>query len=485
MNLKRKTKALFWICAVILVACMAWFSVSCSKPDDSENTTEAPVVKTAVKPNVIFILVDTLRADFVGAYGAKHPTPVFDMLAKKGVTFNKAIAPSSWTVPSIASIFTGMYPQKHGLTDGVAIHVQVFKQQGMPDEYETLAESFKKAGYTTFCATANSHLASKYGYDAGFDHFKMFKFQTGDAIEQTVKEWKPLLENASKETGYFLFLHWVDPHHPYEPQEPYLSNINPNYLKDAGKVLSDTGPPVLYEQGYFKEYPKALGVMKDIYNSEVLWTDASVGRVLADLPGVGDSMVVLTSDHGEAFAEHASMLHGYDLFQETVHVPLVIIWPDKKGAGTKVDTPVSLVDLPPTLLRFVNVKPPDEYEGIDLTPLVEGKQPPPRLIWSHLDKNGDYRWYTVFEDNLKFKLNIPITKTKKQKKAGKPRRYLFDLANDPYERKNLTKTKSQDALRLDALLKNEMKKPPLVEPETIKTDVEQGLADTFRSHGYL
>lgn len=487
--MKKSNSTILWF-AFALIVLIVFLFLACEKKttqDDPSNIAGNASLQKSVRPNVIFLLVDTLRSDFVGKYGAKHATPIFDMLASQGVMFENAYAPSSWTVPSIASIFTGMYPQRHGLVDGVAVHVQVFKQQKMPDQYETVAESFKKAGYTTFCVTTNAHLDPKYGYDAGFDYFSMYKFQGAQVLEQAVSEWKDLLEQASKTTGYFLYLHWIDPHHPYAPQEPYISRIRPDYLEKVGRTLDDIGPEKLREMGYFKDYPETLSVMKDVYNSEVLLADDSVGKVLKILPDIGRSMIVFTSDHGEAFNEHNSMLHGYDLFQETLHVPLFLIYPDKRGAGTVIKAPVNLVDLPPTLLSFANIKAPSDYQGVDLSPLITGGQIPERKIWAHLDKNGQYRWEAVFENQLKYSNHFASAKPKERSNTKKKLlgEYLFDLSDDPGETKNILSAKAAEAASLKTALQNEMKGPPLITPEIVERLATEELRDKFRSHGYL
>ena len=481
-----KRKNLIFIVLLIFSATILF--CSCNKGND----TPAPTTPVAVKkPNIIVIIVDTLRTDYVGAYGAKHLTPVFDMLATQGALFEKAYAPSSWTVPSMASIFTGMYPQSHGLTNGITVVVKVFKQQQIPEKYVTLAESLKETGYKTFCVTANAHIDEKYGYNRGFDHFKMFKFREGQTIEETIEKWKPMLDEASATTGYFLLMHWVDPHHPYEPREPFISNINPDYLKDAGRVLEDTGPANLSNQGYFKEFPKALDVLKDIYNSEVLWADASVGRVLNILPDVGQSLLIYTSDHGEAFGEHETFLHGYDLYQETIHIPLLMVYPDRTGAGTKIDTPVSLVDIPASILGFAKAKPPKEYEGIDLFDLVSGKTIAQRYIWSHLDKNKEYRWFSVFDGDLKYMEHHPPAKEISSLKTPMSKdslpfvSYIFDLSKDYGEKNSLTYTRPKDKFRYGKLLGKQMNRPPLVKPKTIKTEVDEEFMDKFKQFGYL
>ena len=439
-------------------------------------------------PNIIVLLVDTLRADFVGAYGGQYPTPVMDLLANQGVLFEKTYAPSSWTVPSVASVFLGMYPQRHGLNEGIALKGKVSLQQTMPAEYVTIAETLKAAGYTTFCATSNAHIAENYGYNAGFDHFQMFPFSNGDMLEEQVRQWKSDLEKASKTTGYFLFLHWVDPHHPYDPRDPYISQIAPDYMTNIGKLLQEN-PDRLLTMGYFRDFPDKLDLLKKLYASEIAWTDASLGRTLKMLPGLADSLLVFTSDHGEAFAEHQSMLHGIDLYQETVHVPLVIRLPGNQGAGTRITTPVTLVDLAPTLTAFAKAKPNPEHQGLNLLPLIAGEKTPKRELFAHLDKLSTFRWDAVFDRDLKFLEHKPtrleLARANKEGKTLTPKLFLYDLSADPGEEKNLVEKESENLTRLRAMLDEEMAKPPLQKPVTEGFTITDEEIEKFKGMSYL
>ena len=462
---------------IFLLAALTVAFLACNSNKNRESDTDtAQQAEKPARPNVIVLLVDTLRADFVGAYGAKHPTPVMDMLAGQGVTFEKAYATSSWTVPSVATLFTGMYPQKHGLTEGIAAAAQVFNQQAMPEGYVTLAESFKADGYTTFCLTNNSHISETYGYNAGFDFFQMNPFSNGDVLESSLKDWSNALADASAKTGYFLFLHWVDPHHPYEAREPYITNIRPNYMEQLGRTLDDAGPAGLMRMGYFKEHPEKMEVMKDLYNSEVLWTDDSLGRVIKTLPHVGQSLVVFTSDHGEAFSEHDSMVHGVDLYQETVHVPLIMVFPDNRKAGTRIAQPVSLVDLPRTLLSFAKIKPPKDYEGVDLLPLISSGKLAKRYLYAHLDKAQVHRWKVVYDKNLKLAIQYAtdgqLAKAETNGSEPPERTFLFDLDKDPGETKNLLKDEPKKVKELLALLDKQVKEGRCTPGEAVKNDRE-------------
>jgi arylsulfatase A-like enzyme len=472
----------FKLLVPIALLLLTIFAIGCDKTETKSESAHR------AGPNVIVLLVDTLRADYVGTYGGKAETPVIDWLAGQGAQFNKAYAPSSWTVPSVASIFTGMYPQTHGLVEGINLAGQVSKQQRLPDQYTTLAESFRRAGYTTFCITTNSHLSRQHGYNAGFDHFQMFRFSDGTSVEETVETWKDQLQKADDTTGYFLFLHWVDPHHPYDPREPYISKLDPDYLTKLGPLLTES-PDILYVKGHFDKFPEHLSLLRDLYASEVSWTDASVGRTLKLLPSVGNSTIVMLSDHGEAFAEHKSMVHGIDLYQETVHVPLILIRPDKLGAGTKVDTPVSLIDVMPTLLSQIGATVPKECEGVDLTPLLKGETIPARPLFSHLDKMKVFRWQAMFDQDLKLLSHLPSqAQAVKALKDGKnlvAKRRLFDLAKNPGETTDLVEKRPNDAKRLAEILGKTMAVTPKTMPQSVSGKMSPEEIEKLKSLGYI
>lgn len=464
---------------------------SCSKKPETSDSSQIPAVskpKGEPKTNMIVILVDTMREDYLSLYDSKYQTPVMDFIASQGVTFSRAYSPSSWTVPSIASLFTGMYPEKHGLIDGIALSGQVSQQQQMPQSYVTLAEQFKNAGYTTFAVTTNSHLDKIYHYNSGFDFYKMFRFSDGDILEEQVRQWKPEFKKAADETGYFVYLHWVDPHHNYNPREPFISRIRPDYLKHVGSMLENT-PEELYLKGYFKDYPDRMGVLKDLYASEICWTDESIGRVLKMLPDISNTMIVVMSDHGEAFAEHKSMLHGIDLYQETVHVPLIFKFPDNRYAGTFVNQPVSLVDVAPTLCAFAGIAPWDEYQGTDITNLMSGKTIPDRLLYSHLDKLNIFDWKAVFDKNLKLAVKFPSKMDRIQAKEKgitlEEKYFLYDLDVDPHEKTNLAESRSEDVARLYALLLKEMNTPPLASVKTVGQTISKQEIEKLKGLSYL
>jgi hypothetical protein len=276
------------------------------------------------KPNIIILLADTLRADHLGKNGySRNTSPVLDNFAAENVDFTYAVSPSSWTIPSVASLFTGLYPSAHGVMPRNRETISKLN-----DDFETLAEALKKEGYSTAAIAANFLVSAKFGLDQGFEQFDTAR---GETAERITKRAINYLDHAkSLKNPFFLYVHYMDPHHPYQPPPPFNKMF-------AGPLGS-----------YSPE------VMADIslYDGEIRFTDTQIGELLSWLKKQGlfeNSIVIITSDHGEQFGERGHLGHGNKLFSEEVRVPLMI---SAKGMKTKINIPVSLVDIYPTLLSF-------------------------------------------------------------------------------------------------------------------------------------
>jgi arylsulfatase len=182
----------------------------------------------AKRPNIVIVLIDTLRADHVGAYGyPRTVTPNLDALAKKSIVFKNAQAASSWTVPSVTSLFTGTYPWSHGVTYAEVKEGEIKTQQKLSDQFVTLAETLKKRGYATFCISANYHLHAQYGLAQGFDYDKVFFFSDREPVDKQVRFWMPQMVGLQEQKKpYFLYVHYFDAHAPYKYQPDFTPKIN-------------------------------------------------------------------------------------------------------------------------------------------------------------------------------------------------------------------------------------------------------------------
>ncbi len=309
-------------------------------------------------PNVLFVLVDTLRADALGAYTPGALTPHMDALARDGVLFERVVAPSSWTKTSMASIVTSRDPSGHGVR-GV--------DDVLPDSLDTLAEAFEDAGYQTIGVNANPWLKRDSGFEAGF---ASYSFVTWDA-ESVHDALRQALDDADPERPVFLYLHYMDTHAPYDPG-PWFSGP-PVEVPGLG-ALADEDLEVGYRGGHIDGVAVRERV-RALYDASVRDLDAKLMGLWAELRERGflrDAVVVLTSDHGEAFGEHGTTAHGRDFYPEVYAVPLIFVAPGRIPAGVRVPAQVASIDVAPTLLALASLPVPEGFEGQPLLPMDGG-----------------------------------------------------------------------------------------------------------------
>ena len=305
-------------------------------------------------PNVLFITLDTTRADRIGAYGYAHArTPRLDRLAEQGVLFEKAYAPAPMTAPSHASMFTGLWPPEHGVyTNGI-----VALDSGVP----VLADELRKRGYSTAGFVASVVLQAKSGFERGFDHYDddlstaehdgddLHRSRDGKLVIDAAGRWLARRPKAS--SPFFCWVRLFDPHHPYRPHEDEFGET-------------------------FRERP---------YDGEIAYVDRLLDRLFATLDTLElshDTVIVVVGDHGESLGQHGEDTHGYLLHDSTLHVPLMIVDPRRRTAGRRVATPVSLVDLYPTLAELTGLPVPARTAGRSLAPALRGDKLPSRPCYS-------------------------------------------------------------------------------------------------------
>jgi len=314
-------------------------------------------------PNILLITIDTLRADHSSGYGYhRNTTPELDAFAKDGARFESAYAPMSITAPVHASLFLGLYPATHLLNDnGVKL----------ADAYATLAERFGEHGYQTAAVVSSFVLDAKFGFAQGFTQYEDdFEVATASAV---VPEWQGhelekgfdrranattdlaigLLEGFDSERPFFLFLHYFDPHSPYQPPGRF---------------------GFLYTDATTKEHEQI-----NLYDGEIAFTDYEIGRFLAALHKAGldrNTIVAITADHGEGLMQRDYWTHGLFLYEEEVRVPLAVRWPERIAAGQVLKEPVELVDLAPTLVELAALDvDPAVFEGRSLAKALLGEAP--------------------------------------------------------------------------------------------------------------
>jgi len=369
--------------------------------------------KPAKRPNVLLVSLDTVRADHLSAYGYGRATsPHIDALAAQGVLFDDATSTTSWTLPAHLSLLTGLEISAHGVCDD-----RLWQQPGVegapfevPFRGTFLPELLSAAGYATAGFYTWKYLEPRFGFGPGFDVYerlglsvyshpewsKRFEALRAAGAEEELRAWmaespelfddqRPTageavdaalawLAGRNPEQPFFLFLHLFDAHDDYVPPPPFDRRFtDPAYAGPInGRHVTSPDSPVRADMA-----AADLAQLIALYDGELAWVDSQVGRVLDRLGELGlrdDTLVVLTSDHGEEFFEHGGKTHRGQLYQESVHVPLVLAWPAGLPAGRRVEGPVGIVDVLPTVCALAGVSPPRALSGRDLSGLARGDE---------------------------------------------------------------------------------------------------------------
>jgi arylsulfatase A-like enzyme len=313
------------------------------------------------KPSrVLLISVDTLRRDHLGAYGyGRDTSPHLDRLAAGGVLIEDVFSVSPWTLPSHATMLTGLYPAGHGLRDdGVKL----------PGGVATLAEIFRDAAWHTFAVVSNVYVSRAFGFERGFEVFDDSLLDGGAAnpIAATVVDrFLERLDAAPADRRWFAFLHFFDPHWDYTPPAPWNTRfLDPDYSGRIDGTLASLAP---FRSPTVAMPPDDWKAMIALYDGEIAYLDAQIGRLFAELDQremLEDLIVVFTSDHGEAFKEHGVLGHARTMFGEELRVPL-FIWGTGVAPGRRGGV-ASTTDIVPTILGRVGLPVPDGIPGRDL-----------------------------------------------------------------------------------------------------------------------
>jgi len=331
------------------------------------------------RPNVVLVSLDTLRPDHLGCYGYPKPTsPNLDAFAKDAILFTNAHSQASWTLPSHMSLFTSMLPSHNGVED---------LNERLPDGIPTLTEILKQNGYTTVALVNNGEMKAHWGFGRGFETWREFEVDTpegscenitGEALEWLAGRAPTKAGETAAEKPFFLFLHYFDPHDPYNPPESYRARFGCTLAPDEiRQAVWDARPP-----GRDIRDKKILEQVIAAYDGEIAWLDHELGKLFAAIPP--NTLTVIFSDHGEAFEEHGWTLHGASLYEEETRVALVMKAPGRSGSlrpGVAVAEPAMLLDVAPTILSFCGVEVPPHWEGRDLF-AVMSKGTGPRIVKS-------------------------------------------------------------------------------------------------------
>jgi choline-sulfatase len=312
-----------------------------------------PATGPAKARNLLLIVVDTLRRDHLPLYGYPRDTsPGLVRLGSEGAVLD-GLSTSSWTKPSVASILTGLHPVRH----------QTVLEDALPASAVTLAERLSSRGFQTVAITSNAHISPTFGFSQGFDDFEslMREFDSGDLPRPRDLSRAVLERLDALEPPYFLYLHYLDPHAPYDPETTWDGAELPERLRARAPMLGTD-----MQHRHFKERdPQFLQDAVDLYDGEIRGVDDDISRVLNALGSRGlmdGTLTVVTADHGEEFEEHGRMGHGKALYGEGVQVPLVFHAPGVVAPGV-VAGRASVLDIVPTALELLGFE--GEGDGFD------------------------------------------------------------------------------------------------------------------------
>jgi arylsulfatase A-like enzyme len=426
-------------------------------------------------PNIVLYIIDTLRADHLGCYGYSRPTsPRIDAFANDATLFAHASAQSAWTKPAVATILTGLYPPVHGANSVSDV---------LSDEVPTLAEALAESGYDTAGFVTNSVLSRAYGFAQGFNHFEYLEetedrefHQLSDRVNRSVFSW---LDNRPQEDPFFICVHTMDPHAPYTPRSPFAEELASQVTDPRlGRLQIVNG---LTWKDRAPEKNTASDLMA-LYDGEIRFNDAQFGELLDKLEAMNvleSSLVVFVSDHGEEFGDHGRWQHGFTLFEEMLHVPLIIRFPFAAGAGTVVSTTVGQVDVVPTVLEVAGLAVPPGVQGRSLAQLVGNQSATEESVplFSYIKKQrwrdvasvtaADRKlvWYRIYD-------------------SPRPQIELYDLVRDPRETNNLASEESVLAGYFMSVLKDAERSWAGRAP-TEESILSEEMEERLRALGYL
>jgi arylsulfatase A-like enzyme len=404
--------------------------------------------------NVMIIGVDTLRRDHLGCYGYERDTsPNIDRLAARSVLFEDAVAPSPWTLPSFVSAFTSLYPAQHEAGQLHNMETGSFGKRVSPS-CPSLAMMLLKQGYSTGAVINAPALAPELGLDRGFEFYSVtpgWDKRRADATTQEALNWI----DATSGGPFFIFVHYFDPHLPYEPPAPYDTIFDPDYRGSVSVPFERESFHQMWDALSREDDPHTLrdwDHIRAIYDGEIRFTDEAVGDLLEGLDERGlreNTLIVFLSDHGEEFYDHRGFGHGHTLYDEIIKVPLTFSLAGKLPESKRISQQVRLLDLVPTILDLLGIRPWTHLEGTSLRPLM--------VETGDLDSGGS----SLLPHQVAYS-EAMLYGTEKKSVTARPWKLLYDtvtqevmlfnLSNDPGEYTNLADKEPETKGLLEEML---------------------------------
>lgn len=422
----------------------------------------------APQPNVVVLLVDTLRADRMSLYGYdRATTPQLDARARAAVVFESARSQASCTFPSVNSLLTSRYPfHFYGRRVG---------DWAIPPTIPTLAQILSSNGYATFAVSASSvvratpsKLNRTGGYAAGFEIFD----ERCERQDASCVNARALALARESRRPFFGYLHYMEPHHPYSPPPGWRNHFARPGAGLPPRILAGNPDPILasmYKRHEKKDWSREVAYLSDCYDDEIRYVDHALNQLIEQLAKIDpdrDTVVILAADHGEDFLEHGDLMHCRTLHDTTLHVPLVMWIPGV--SGRRIATPVQNVDVVPTLLDYLGIDARGEaFEGRSLRGVIAGTaEPAPAWAAHHAQR-------AIVDGSSKLIYDLD---------TGAAR--LFDLAADPGERNDLAGAAPERLRALERQLLDRVAATEGTDPKTA-AQRSKNVQERLRAIGYL
>jgi arylsulfatase A-like enzyme len=474
-------------------------------------------IRPSSPPNVVLVSLDTLRADRLNAYGYRDRvvSPHIDALARDGILFESHITASPWTTPAHLSLLTSLRPHSHGVTESVAWLLRGLhgggEYQRLADAQETLAEVLARGGYSTAAFTGGATLDPTIGFSQGFDLYDTSMAKVTAERLDAMTRWVL----AHRDRPFFLFWHTFEVHAPYHDGTFLREALPPGKAEVLGRQLAELGRPEgplltddLGEDALRAADAYTSVVCSTLYDGGVRSADRWVGRFLQALRAArlyDHTLVVLTSDHGEQLGETPDetggrardgrfyAAHGHTLYEELIHVPLIIKLPGTPGPARRVSAVTRAVDVMPTILDIVGLAPatPGRRQGLSLRPLWEGRPSPPRQAFTEA-LSTDRESKSLRDARFKYVVTMwPRQVSRRGRSWVAPpgrlaRTELYDITADPGERRNLLRDPTPEVRRLAKRFDAELRRRAAEAPgHAEKTHLGEEALQRLRALGYL
>lgn len=461
------------------------------------------------RPNMVLVSMDATRADHLSCYGHERLTsPNLDRLAEQGVLYERCISPACWTLPSHASMFTGLYPSQHGTH---------FANQTLSDRFSTLAEALRSEGYQTCGFCANAWLDRPFGFSRGFDTYrlrsplteavwrmgragrlaakgfeKLYWSRGGRTSRSTIRWIRKWFSNVRiPERPYFLFALFSDPHLPHSVHAGARRFLGPD-AKKASRILQDPHRFIVNGRAMTESEHDLLSRR---YDSQIACMDERIGELLdllAHTSSFENTLIIVTADHGENLGDHGLMAHQYCLYETLIHVPLIIHFPSRRNLrSVSVPGLVQTHEIFATVLDAAGVDRrslPNESTGRVLLPETVSMEPIPFAVSEELSPNLR-RIRRVFP-------NFVCTRLDRQLRALRTERYkfiwasdgsneLYDLEKDPGETRNLWALQPERARSMETQLEAWVASIQPYEGPPSEVQYDKIVAERLKGFGYL